>query len=110
MQIIMTAREFIVREIEKLNDLISNEVNKESNVQLKEELSETVHLLDMFNGYQISKKTVDMILELPDFRTGYSDYRIINDCESDDPKQWVELNINNENVRLSDGDIIIKKK
>ncbi|MDN3693593.1 hypothetical protein QWZ06_15505 [Chryseobacterium tructae] len=106
----MTAKEFIANEIEKLNDLISNEAHTESTIQLKKELSEAVYVLDIFDRYQISKKTIDMILELPDSHTGYSDYRIINDCESDDVKQWVELNINNENIRLSDGDLIIKKK
>ncbi|WP_347217326.1 hypothetical protein [Chryseobacterium sp.] len=106
----MGAKEFITNEIEKLNGLISNGINKESNIQLKKELSELIHLLDISNRYQLRKNTMDAILELPDSRTGYSDYRIMIDCESDDPAQWVELRINGNNIRLSEGDIIIRKK
>ncbi|SDI31536.1 hypothetical protein [Chryseobacterium jejuense] len=106
----ITAREFITKEIDRLSSLISNGIDKESNLQLKKELSDAIHLLEMFDYYQISKKTIDMILELPDSRTGYSDYRIMNDCESDDPAQWIELKINDKKIKLSEGDIIIKKK
>ena len=104
------AREFISKEIEKLNGLISNGIDKESNTQLKKELSELMYLLAISDRYQISKKTIDTMLELPDSNTGYSDYRIINDCESDDPAQWIEIRINNKEIRLSEGDIIIRKK
>ncbi|MGE8433349.1 hypothetical protein [Chryseobacterium joostei] len=106
----MTAKEFIAGEIDKLNDLISREVNKESNLQLKKELSETIYLLSILDNHQINKKTIKTILELPDSNTGYSDYRIINDCESDNPGHWIEVNIHNEKLRLAEGDIIIKKK
>ncbi|MGE8555467.1 MAG: hypothetical protein ACN6OB_16230 [Chryseobacterium jejuense] len=106
----ITAREFITKEIDRLSSLISNGIDKESNLQLKKELSDAIHLLEMFDCYQISKKTIDMILELPDSRTGYSEYRIMNDCESDDPAQWIELKINDKKIKLSEGDIIIRKK
>lgn len=104
------AREFISKEIDKLNSLISNGIDKESNLLLKRELSDAIHLMELFDRYQISKKTIDTVLELPDSNTGYSDYRIMNDCESDDPAQWIELSINNEKIRLSEGDVIIRKK
>lgn len=104
------AKELITKEMDRLTHLISNGVDKESNIALKSELSDVIHLLDMFNHYQISKKTIDTITELPDSPTGYSDYRIMNDCESDDPAQWVELKINEKNIRLSEGDILIRKK
>ncbi|PWN66110.1 hypothetical protein [Chryseobacterium oncorhynchi] len=106
----MTAKEFIVREIDELNDLISREGNKESHLQLKKELSETLYLLSIFDNHQINQKTIKTILELPDSNTGYSDYRIINDCESDNPDHWIEVSIHNEKLRLGAGDIIIKKK
>ncbi|REC63973.1 hypothetical protein DRF65_04550 [Chryseobacterium pennae] len=106
----MKAKELIAKEIDTLNDLIHKGIDKESNIQLKKDLSDSIHLLDMFDRYEINKRTVDDIWSLPDFNTGYSDYRIINDCESDDPAQWIELSINNEKIRLSEGDIIIRKK
>lgn len=106
----ITAREFLTSEINRLNGLISNGVDKESNILLKKDLSGIIHALDMFECYQINEKSIDRIVELPDSHTGYSDYRIMNDCESDDPAQWIELKINNETIRLSEGDIIIRKK
>lgn len=104
------AKEFITKEIDKLKGLISSGADKESNVQLKKELSDLIHLLDLFDHYQISKTTIDTLFELPHSNTGYSDYRIINDCESDDPAQWIELKINDEKIKLSEGDIIIRMK
>lgn len=106
----MTARDFIASEINKLNDLISKNIDKESNLNLKKELSETLYLLNIFDEYQISKKTIDTIIELPSSNTGYSDYRIINDCESDDLDHWLEVSINEEKIRLAEGDIVIRKK
>ncbi|SIT02505.1 hypothetical protein SAMN05421786_104113 [Chryseobacterium ureilyticum] len=106
----MTARDFIASEINKLNDLISKNIDKESNLNLKKELSETLYLINIFDEYQINKKTIDTIIELPSSNTGYSDYRIINDCESDDPDHWLEVSINEEKIRLAEGDIVIRKK
>ncbi|MDM1555206.1 hypothetical protein PYS58_01270 [Chryseobacterium indologenes] len=104
------AKEFIAKEIEKLAGLISEGIDKESNVQLKNELTELMYVLDISHRYQICKNTIGSMLELPNSDTGYSDYRIINDCETDDPDQWIELKINNEEVKLSEGDLIIRKK
>lgn len=106
----MTVQEFIKKEVDKLNDLINKEIDRESNLQLRKELSETIYLLNVFDNYQISKKTIESILELPNSNTGYSEYRIINDCESDNPNYWIEISIHNEKIRLTEGDIIIRKK
>lgn len=106
----MTAQEFILKKIEELNGLISKGPDRESNIKLKQELSEMIHLWNIFDKYKVNKNTIETIFEVPDSHTGYSDYRIVNDCESDDPQHWIELNINNESIKLSEGDIIIKKK
>lgn len=107
---IMTAIDFITSEIDKLNDLIRNDIDKASNLRLKKELSEAIYLLNILKQHQISKKTVEAIIELPSSNTGYSDYRIINDCESDDPDHWLEVRINDEKIRLAEGDIVIRRK
>ena len=52
---------------------------------------------------------VNKILILP-FTQTYSEYRLMNDCESDDPSFWVEFCDNGETFRLTDGDILIKTK
>lgn len=106
----MTVREFIAQEIDRLNRLIEQNIDKESNIRFKQELSQTSYLLGIFENYKINKNTVEKILELPDSDTGYSEYRIINDCESDNPGCWIELRVKEEKIRLTEGDIIIKKK
>lgn len=50
------------------------------------------------------------IIKLADTNTGYSEYRIINDCESDNRELWVEYKNENENVTINEGDILIKIK
>lgn len=54
--------------------------------------------------------SLDEIIKLDDMNTGYSEYRIINDCESDDSKFWIEYTKDNEVVRLNSGDLLIKMK
>ena len=50
------------------------------------------------------------IVELPDMQTGYSEFRIMNDCETDDISQWVELTKDNYPVTMTLGDILIISK
>jgi len=52
---------------------------------------------------------VNKILMLP-FTQSYSEYRLVNDCESNDPSFWVEFCDNGETFRLTDRDIIIKMR
>lgn len=106
----MTVKEFIIKEIDSVNAFIAEGKDKETNIQLKKNLSETLYLLDIFEKYRIKKETVETVFELPVSNTGYSDYRIINDCESDDPDQWLEVSISGEKIRLSEGDLVIRKK
>jgi len=106
----MTAKDFLAKEIDRLNELIDQQVSKASNLQLRNELMDAHHLLTVFEKYRITKKTIETIFELPNANTGYSEYRIVNDCESDNPDHWIEVNMDNKPIVLNDGDIIIKKK
>lgn len=45
---------------------------------------------------------------LPFLATGYSEYRVINDNESDNKLMWTEYG--DGNLRLSDGDWLIRMK
>lgn len=55
-------------------------------------------------------ESIDTIIQLIDRDTGYSDYRIVNDCESDDRNLWIEYDNGHDNITLSAGDILIKMK
>ena len=53
---------------------------------------------------------VNKILMLPTMETGCSEYRLMNDCEPDDPCFWVEFCDNGKAFRLTERDVIIKTK
>lgn len=53
---------------------------------------------------------LDKVIKLTDMRMGYSEYRVINDCESDNKELWVEYIDGDENIRLNFGDLLIKMK
>ncbi|MFD1885033.1 hypothetical protein [Paenibacillus wenxiniae] len=52
--------------------------------------------------------TVDDIVQIEDEATGYCEYRIVNDGESDDRSLWMEYK--EGKVRLHPGDWLIKMK
>jgi hypothetical protein len=106
----MKARAFLADEIKRIQNLIEENRDKESNIKLKQELSQIIYLLDILNIHTINKNTIETVVELPPSDTGYSEYRVINDCESDHSENWIELSLNNQPLRLAEGDIIIKKK
>ena len=64
--------------------------------------------ITVFISNQNLDKNIDDIVQIADESTGYSEYRIINDCESDNKNLWVEYD--NGNIRLTSGDILIKLK
>ncbi|MFN4364437.1 hypothetical protein [Chryseobacterium hispalense] len=104
------AKNMILLEIETINELIKRNDNKNENLKLKKELLEVLFLIDLSEEYDISKNNIENILKMPGKNTGYSEYRIIDDCESDDPLNWIEAEFKNEKVRLYDNDIVIKLK
>ncbi|MHA8111810.1 hypothetical protein ACX122_01565 [Kosakonia cowanii] len=51
---------------------------------------------------------IDSIIQIENEETGYSEYRILNDCETDNRDLWVEYK--NGSVRVNPGDLLIKMK
>ncbi|MDV5354146.1 hypothetical protein QM201_04280 [Enterobacter asburiae] len=51
---------------------------------------------------------IDSVIQIENESTGYSEYRILNDCETDNRDLWVEYK--NGSVRLNSGDLMIKMK
>jgi len=62
------------------------------------------------NGQQYNINPKSNITELPPtlVQTPSSEYRIMEDSESDDRSTWVELKIKDQEFRLRGGDIIIE--
>lgn len=94
--------DFIKKE---LSELHYNEIDKELRLKLNILYNFAIYLKD----HDVFGR-LDKIIKLDDMNTGYSEYRILNDCESDDSKFWIEYTNNNEVVRLNSGDLLIKMK
>lgn len=105
-----SVKNIISNEIEKINELIKKNENKNENIKLKNELLEVLFLINLSKTYTISKSKIENIFKISKTTTGYSEFRVINDCESDNPLNWKEMMIDNENVRLNENDILIKFK
>lgn len=94
-------------------DFINKELGELHSNELDNELRLNLNILKKFAIYLKDHDVIgslDEIIKLDDINTGYSEYRIINDCESDDSKFWIEYTKDNEVVKLNSGDLLLKMK
>lgn len=90
---------------------IDNEINslKGSNYELKIKLN-LLKKFALFLSQNEIKGKIDKIIPIIEMNTGYSEYRIINDCESDNKELWLEYIYENNIIRLYPGDLLVKMK
>ena len=94
----------IVKHID--NEIISL---KGSNYELKIKLNLLKKFALFLSQNEIQGK-IDKIIPIIEMNTGYSEYRIINDCESDNKELWIEYIYENNIIRLYPGDLLVKMK
>jgi hypothetical protein len=94
------------RKDEIKSELKNGNKNESLVVELKE-INNSINWLKKINELKLKNVEKYEIIELPDTNTGYSFYRIMNDCETDNRKDWIELNIP---VKMCMGDILIISK
>ncbi|NUF79454.1 hypothetical protein GY065_11155 [Snodgrassella sp. ESL0323] len=94
----------IVKHID--NEIISL---KGSNYELKIKLNLLKKFAIFLSQNEIQGK-IDKIIPIIEMNTGYSEYRIINDCESDNKELWLEYIYENNIIRLYPGDLLVKMK
>ena len=75
-----------------------------------QEYDSAIDWLKKIDNLQLKHPKRYEIIELPDPKTGYSEYRIMNDCETDDINQWIELKIDDVPISAIMGDILITHK
>jgi hypothetical protein len=97
------------RKNEIKNDLKNGNKNENLLVELRE-LNNAIKWLNKINELKLMNTGKYEMIELPDMNTGYSFYRIMNDCETDNVNEWIELKIDNRSVEASAGDILIISK
>ncbi|WP_313563423.1 hypothetical protein [Ruminiclostridium cellobioparum] len=102
--------------IEKLHELRNIEVEKlkagnKDSLKSKLELDRAIKCLSFCNKNNLFTNTNEnyQVIELPMTSDLYSEYRIIDDCETEDRNMWKELELDNNKLFLHPGDIVITK-
>ncbi|GJM61210.1 hypothetical protein [Persicobacter diffluens] len=78
-------------------------------VEKKNELAGAIRWLKQGENFQIDPSSEFIVLPETLTNTPSSEYRLIEDHESDNQNRWTEVNIKGEIVRPSPDDIIILK-
>lgn len=103
----------INEELDLIKKQLSNKniTDKNQLIQEKKQLEDFMFLINFSQEYDIRKDSTLNIVSLPyEENSGYEEYRILNDYETENREHWTELKINNEPIRLYPSDIIIQKK
>lgn len=98
-------KEYLKYRIENINEEIKSGKNKQENIQIKRELLNIDRLIDMMNKHNIRSNEILEIIKI-ETATNSSEIRLFDDCDTENKEYWKEF----DRVRLSSGDIIIKRK
>ncbi len=90
-----------------LVEKLKQNIDRESNIEKISSIKKAMTWLLKIEELRLDDVSKYEIVELPDMQTGFSEFRIMNDCESDDMKDWVEFK---EHLGLIQGDFIISRK
>lgn len=108
--------DYVINKLQELRDSAIMELKqgKKEFLKTKLELDRAISCLEFWMEYVwfSDNKEKYSVFELPlPVGTGYfSDYRIVDDCETEDKRFWRELKFEGKKVFLSPGDIIIKRE
>lgn len=98
-------KEYLKNRIENINEEIKLGKNKQENIRIKRELLNIDRLIDMMNKHNIRSNKILEIITI-ETATDSSEIRLFDDCDTENKEYWKEF----DKVRLSSGDIIIKRK
>jgi hypothetical protein len=102
--------EAVIQHLESWRDDVIRELRDgapEDRVRLKVAIEQATNLLRFAEEWKITPAC--RVYELPWHGSGYTDYRIICDHESDNRDYWTEVERDGEKVWLSPGDLIIER-
>ena len=103
-------KDCIISELNEVEKYIKQNVAKVSNISRKNELLDMLYLIDLYEKYNLKRKNIESIITLPNIYTSAAEYRVIDDCESENRQCWQEIEINGTPIRLHSADLIIKMK
>lgn len=91
----------------KISAAIAIDIKSELILQ-REKIKDAIYWLSAIEKLELEKVKIEKSIKIPPI--GYCDIRLVLDPESDDPKMWSPYKINNEDVLLNSGDIILQMK
>lgn len=101
--------------IEKLNqwlDEVKSRLEDDpKNIELHEKASQidiAIKNIQLCEKYGILPKSIIKRLPEQTCRSSSSDYRILEDVETENRDHWVEACINGEPIRLNEGDLVVQ--
>lgn len=102
---------YAIQSLVSQRDEVLEELKKGVNTDISQkriiEIKRAILWLQKLSELNIKDLKKYELVILPNMETGYSDYRIMNDCESDDRKNWIEWK---DHPTIIPGDIIITEK
>lgn len=109
-----TAKQLIEDELQKiihqLKEVSLLQEEKQALVSYKKELEQLLFLKKLSDTYHLEPAAIERIIVLPPPRTDFSNFRLVDDAETEEKQWWEELRIENEPIWLCEGDILIKKR
>ena len=106
----MTNYKSVIKFIEARIEIIQVEIRSNPNEDLVNQIHQFKQAIKWLSiGQELNINPKSKILELPitQTKTPSSEYRLIEDNESDDKKDWTEVLISGKEIRPSIGDFLI---
>ena len=97
----------LLKEKKILIEKLKRDEDRDGNIKKISQINKAIEWLNKLTELKLDNVKKYEIIELPNMNTGYSEYRVMNDCETDDIKQWIEFK---DHIGLTTGDFIISKK
>lgn len=97
----------LLAEKDLLVEKLKSKENTDVNIKRIAQIKKSINWINKISELELKDVDKYEIVELPDMNTGYSEYRLMNDCETDDIKQWIEFK---DHIGLTTGDFIISMK
>ena len=109
-----TVKQLIEDELQKiihqLKEVSLLQEEKQALLSYKKELEQLLFLKKLSDTYYLEPLTIERIIVLPPPRTDFSNFRLVDDAETEEKQWWEELKIENKPIWLCEGDILIKKR
>ncbi len=100
------AIEILKKEQDSIIEELRKGIDTDNNIKKIAEIKKAIAWLLKLEELNFEKVSEYDILELPNMQTGWSWFRIMNDCETDNREDWIEF----KTPGLVEGDFIISHK